>query len=224
MTAGMTSSVVRKTDKDKRREFVSSLHRLQADLTGNNAYLAAQARQKLAKLRRSLAGERQKAEAYDLLFEYDPPLDEVDTWMLVAGLYGLHPVRRPDDSGRRTIGYAMGELAIRSAGARGRTSEAVKRRFTQLLSINHTGDALSHYLRQAVQLLRSKDVELDYLRLLEDLLKIRDVRSSNEEAQKVRLEWARDFYRVIRVADTHSQRENDAADSTDQKEDFSGAL
>lgn len=165
----------------RRRAFVNYLYGLRAGLDSANPRRAAESRQALARLRRSFAGPRQEAEAYDLVFAHDPPQAEQHVWLLVAGLFALHPLHRP----RRSLGAAMSVLTQRRG-------ESVNRRFVQLVSVDRPG--LPHYLRQAVQLLRTESVPLDYEQLLTDLLKLLRDNSPDDDAYRVRLGWARDFH------------------------------
>ena len=69
MTSGQS------TPSERRHRFVQSLYGLNHALTQDSP-AAAQARQKLARLRRSFAGPRQEAEAYSVVFPLNPPPDE----------------------------------------------------------------------------------------------------------------------------------------------------
>ena len=171
---------------DRRRRFVRALYGLHWAL-GQDPPAAAQARQKLARLRRSFAGPRQEAEAYSIVFPFDPPVAEQKAWLLVAGLFALHP-QSPTAPGR-SVGGAMRLLAT----DRG---DAARRRLEQLLSVD--GRHLPHYLRQAMTLLRSAEITLDFHRLLADLIVLLPSEFTADEAHAVRLRWARDFYRPDR--------------------------
>lgn len=169
---------------ERRHEFVTYLYGLCAGLGSANSRRAAESRQALARLRRSFAGPRQEAEAYDVVFAHDPPQAEQEVWLLVAGLFALHPLHRPSGP-RRSLGAAMSVLVQRRG-------ESVNRRFVQLVSVDRHG--LPHYLRQTVQLLRTESVPLDYEKLLTDLLDVLCDNSRDEAAYRVRLNWARDFH------------------------------
>ncbi|MCX9191432.1 type I-E CRISPR-associated protein Cse2/CasB [Carbonactinospora thermoautotrophica] len=189
--------------KDKRTAFVTTLYELYQGL--DHPRRAAESRRVLARLRRSFAGARQEAEAYDVVFRHDPPEREQEMWLLVAGLFALHP--QPSGNGRDTLGKAMRHLAL-PPGERTRKA-SVNRRFTQLLAVDR--DALPHYLRQAVQLLRAENVPLDYARLLDDLV---DLLAGDEDAaHRVRLAWARDYHRPeqARQADDTAEETTDHA-------------
>ncbi|MGW2625878.1 MULTISPECIES: type I-E CRISPR-associated protein Cse2/CasB [Micromonospora] len=167
----------------RREAFIRHLYRLHYAVTSGNPHLSGEARQTLARLRRSFAGRQQEVEAYDVVFPHEPPSHEQDLWLLVAGLFALHP---QGNTGRgRSLGAAMQELVEKRPSA--------ARRFTQLLSVEPA--AMPHYLRQAIQLLRSADVSIDYLRLLNDLAVMR---SSREETHRIRLNWARDYHKPKR--------------------------
>jgi len=170
---------------ERRRAFVSYLYGLRTGLESTNPRRAAESRQALARLRRSFAGPRQEAEAYDVVFAHDPPQAEQEVWLLVAGLFALHPQPHPRKLARRSLGAAMGILVQRRG-------ESVNRRFVQLVSVDPNG--LPHYLRQAVQLLRAESVPVDYDQLLNDLLVLLRDSSRDDAAYRVRLSWARDFH------------------------------
>jgi CRISPR system Cascade subunit CasB len=186
----------------RRHVFVTYLYGLCAGLDSTNPRRAAESRQVLARLRRSFAGPRQEAEAYDVVFAHDPPQAEQEVWLLVAGLFALHPLRRPSGP-QRSLGAAMSVLAQRRG-------ESANRRFVQLVSVDR--HSLPHYLRQAVQLLRTESVPLDYEKLLTDLVRFLSDNSRDDDAYRVRLNWARDFHirpRPERPGDT-----GDASTST----------
>jgi CRISPR system Cascade subunit CasB len=173
------------TPQQRRRLFVDSLYRYHASLEGARPH-AAEARRVLARLRRSLAGPQQETEAYDVVFAHDPPESEQEVWLLLAGLFALHPQPRPRADKRGSIGSAMRELAQRRG-------DSVNRRFQQLLATDP--DALPHYLRQSVQLLRSDNVAVDYSQLLDDLVIVLGPHSRDDDVRRVRLRWARDYHR-----------------------------
>jgi CRISPR system Cascade subunit CasB len=186
----MTAPALRQATADRRREFVTFLYRVHRDLTADNRYAAAASRAILARLRRSFAGPRQQAEAYQIVFDFDPPEHEQHIWLLTGGLFALHPRPRPAGSERSmSIGAALGALADAGAVSAGR-------RFTQLISVDH--NALAYYLRQAVQLLRGGQVGLDYYRLLDELAVLLAENETGQQAQRsqdIRIAWIRDFPR-----------------------------
>lgn len=171
------------TVSQRRTDFVRDLYRLHNALTADNPRRSGEARRILARLRRSFVGQQHEAEAYGFVFPYEPPVREQDLWLLVAGLFAMHP--HGDVVRGRTLGTAMRELVEKRPSA--------SRRFTQLLSVEPA--AMPYYLRQAIQLLRSGDVAIDYDRLLDDLV---EMRRSREDAHRVRLRWARDYHRPMR--------------------------
>ncbi|MFC0529057.1 type I-E CRISPR-associated protein Cse2/CasB [Phytohabitans kaempferiae] len=167
------------TPDSRRRAFVRHLYGVHNALNSGNPRHCAEARQTLARLRRAFSGQRHEAEAYDVVFPHNPPEREQELWLLVAGLFALHP--HANNAAGRSIGSAMRLLVADRPSA--------ARRFTQLLSVDPA--AMPHYLRQTIQLLRSDDVSIDYQLLLDDLVKMR----TPGEAHKVRLRWARDYHR-----------------------------
>lgn len=183
------------TPADRRSEFLKALYALHWGLESTTPHLQAQARRTLARLRRSLTGPRHEVEAYEFVLAHEPPRAEQNAWLLVAGVYALHPQPRRRGSGPKTIGASLRALAQKRG-------DSVTRRFTQLVAVDR--DSLPHYLRQAVQLLRSEDVALDYTQLLSDLIVLLGERYLSDRAHRVRLEWARDFHRQPAQTETPS--------------------
>lgn len=129
----------------------------------------------LSALRRSLS-EDAVARAYPYVVPFFPrdsaPWVE-RVYLLVAGLFALHPV-----SGPSSLGSAL--RRVRDATG----SSSVEGRFVALLDA-HPDDLGSH-LRHAVALARSNETAIDW----HDLL--RTVRNWNYESARRR--WARDFW------------------------------
>jgi CRISPR system Cascade subunit CasB len=173
----VTSSII-----ERRQAFTAHLYRLNSALSSPLPHRVAEARQVLARLRRSFAGARQQAEAYDIIFAHNPPEAEQEIWLLIAGLFALHPQPRRNT---RSLGASMGKLA----SVRG---ESVARRFTQLIARDRA--ALAHQLRQVIRLLDTENVPVDYDQLLGDLVVLLGDRYRGDEAQRIRLRWAREFH------------------------------
>jgi CRISPR system Cascade subunit CasB len=170
---------------NRRYDFITDLYRLGSDLTSPVPHRASDARRTLAHLRRGLTGERQRVAAYEYIFRHNPPDRESEAWMLIAGLFAVHP-KPTKISANTSFGAPMGILA------RSR-KDSVTRRFTQLLGQNP--GALPHYLRQCVQLCAREEQPVDYQQLLEDVLTLTGPEHRSTRAQDVRLRWIRDFYR-----------------------------
>lgn len=174
--------------RQRRGRFISHLYGLHGKLESGRAHQVSEARRTLAQLRRSLSGPRAEAEAYATVFPFDPPQAEQQAWILVAGLFALHPQPRPGadfDRQSRSLGRSMRSLANERPSA--------ERRFDQLIAVDQP--SLPHYLRQAIRLLATENIALDYYRLLEDLVTLLDQRADPERIHRVRLNWARDFHR-----------------------------
>ena len=170
MTEAETSP---RTDDD----FVRGLQRLAArDESPDRAALA--------RLRRSLAqrGVDYSAlrDAGDLL-PTDHDIDrDLDTYLLVAGLFALHP--QPNGTG--SLGQALHALRRKlSVG-----QESLDLRFSALLDSDH--EDLPYRLRQLVQLLASRDVPVNYFQLLRDLR----ARAWEAESRWVQRRWAQDYW------------------------------
>lgn len=181
----------------RQRQFIAHLYQQAENLDSNTEYLARQARQCLAQLRRGVGKTYPAPAAYDLVLQHDPPPSQEEMWLLIAGLFALHPVDGRGDT--PTLGAALGQLhGVGSTEARLR----------QLVTVND--DGLPHYLRQAVQLLSVHNIGLDYRRLLTDLCLLQH-RRADEQTHQVRLRWMRDYYRVVHAANrTTSEKGNTA--------------
>lgn len=134
---------------------------------------------------------------------------------LIAGLYALKPQARQDEGDGAevetpeptasadpekgpSIGLLMGRLYL-AQGERPST----EKRFLALLDADR--DGLNHQMRQAVTLLATEDLTPDWVRLTRDLLYWGD---------RVRREWAQDFYREI-SRETKAQTDTPSAPSSD---------
>lgn len=176
---------------DRRCDFVHHLYGLYQALNQDSP-ARPKARQELARLRRSFAGPRHEAEAYGIVFRFDPPSTEQKAWLLAAGLFALHP--QPPNASGRSIGGAMRLLSGPDGDpARDGHRASVRRRFEQLLSVDR--QHLPYYLRQAVTLLRAGDITFDFYTLLDDLVVLLNSEFTADAAHAVRLRWARDFFR-----------------------------
>lgn len=152
-------------NRDGHREpLISALERLAA--ADNRAALSA--------LRRSLAKDA-VAHAYPYVVPFFPnartPWLE-RTYLLVAGLFALHPA-----SGPESLATALRRVHAKT------DSDNVERRFVALLDAER--EDLAPHLRHVVALARANEIPIDW----HDLL--RTVRYWNEPARR---EWARDFW------------------------------
>ncbi|MBB5801238.1 CRISPR system Cascade subunit CasB [Saccharothrix ecbatanensis] len=172
--------------RQRRRAFTGYLYGLYHGLSSDNGTKAAESRRVLARLRRTFSGPRQEAEAYEYVFTHDPPRSEEEAWLLVAGLFALHPQPRRDPSRRGSMGGSMGELEARRG-------LAAARRFTDLVARDR--DGLPHHLRQTIRLLASHDITVNYDQLLDDLAILLGDDYREQDVRSVRLRWAREFHR-----------------------------
>jgi CRISPR system Cascade subunit CasB len=98
-----------------------------------------------------------------------------DAYLLVAGLFALHPGR-----GGLSLGAALARVKSLSG------SDSVELRFRALLGAER--EDLATHLRHAVSLCASNAVPVDY----DDLL--RAVRGWNYDKEPMQRHWARDFW------------------------------
>jgi CRISPR system Cascade subunit CasB len=108
-------------------------------------------------------------------FPRDPSPRVERAYVLVAGLFALHP-----SSGGVTIGHAL--RRIRDAAGSG----SIEQRFVALLDA--PAEDLGEHLRHAVMLARSKEIPLDW----NDLL--RAVLAWDYDDRRPQRRWAHDFW------------------------------
>ncbi|MPY66556.1 type I-E CRISPR-associated protein Cse2/CasB [Deinococcus sp. SDU3-2] len=155
----------------------------------------------LAQLRRGLGGDERGVYWLEGLYTrtgYGTAESyQKEALQLVAGLYALKPQARQDEGDAAeietapagnadaekgpSIGLLMGRLYL-AQGSRPST----EKRFLALLDADR--DGLNYQMRQAVTLLATEDLTPDWVRLTRNLLYWGD---------RVRREWAQDFYREI---------------------------
>lgn len=181
---------------ERRYRFISYLIGLHNGATSGVPRHQSECRQALARLRRSLSGPQQ-AEAYEIVFRQNPPESEQEIWLLVAGLFALHPQSRRH--GNRTIGTSMRALHKQRG-------ESATRRFEQLLARDR--NTLPHHIRQTVRLLAADDIPINFGQLLDDLAELLGDNYREEPAQRVRLRWARDFHRTEQTKTTDNNAES----------------
>lgn len=137
----------------------------------------------MARLRRSLGVEGMDYSALMVVGAHLPAdlLDrDLDTYLLVAGLFALHP----DPGGAGSLGKALQQLRkALSVGA-----ESLDRRFAALLDSDW--EDLPYRLRQIVQLLESKKVPVNYTILLGHL----KTKAWESEDRWVQRRWAREYW------------------------------
>ncbi|GAB2525932.1 type I-E CRISPR-associated protein Cse2/CasB [Nocardiopsis aegyptia] len=170
------------TSFERRRRFVEELYSLGRALDSPNRYVVAQARKRLARLRRSLTDDRYAIHGYELLLPFDLPEQQEEHALLVAGVFALNPHTVSDPKARRTLCSALADSGSR---------DAAEARVRQLIAATQ-GDGLGYRLRQAVQLIGSTRprIPLDYHALLNDLVSLN---GDESRARKVRIRWSRDF-------------------------------
>lgn len=159
----------------------------------------------MAALRHSLAfepGSYEKAYPYVERFasaEQSPRSPWRLALYLTAGLYARH-----SQNAAQSFAAAFGELW------RARdNSPSVEKRFIALLGAD--AENVAEYLRQAISLLAAEDIGFDFVRLLDDLKYWLNAYAP-EQRDRVRQQWARDFYRANisdNATDTNSQEKDD---------------
>lgn len=173
----------------RRDAYVKHLYGLEDDLRSGNGRRASGARRTLAHLRHSFAEGRQHL-AYETVFRQEAPDGaEAEIWLLVGGLFALHPLSRRGGGGPRTLGASLGRLRRKT------DSPAVDRRLLQLLARDR--QTLPHHLRQTIRLLSAHDVPIHYGRLLDDLVVLLGEDHRGDRASRVRLRWAQEYYMPV---------------------------
>lgn len=134
----------------------------------------------------------------------DEPTDAEHAAYAALTLFALHQQSHRDGS-MHQADYSFGRSA-RLLGRRSGARDAVRARFTAVATATSWDETL-HHSRGLVQQFRAHSVPLDYGRFARDLYFLQ----SPEGAERVRLAWGRDFYRV-----RHPEDDGDAAGASDE--------
>lgn len=171
----------------QRRHYIERLRQLGDGLRSPHASVVAESRRALAALRQSFVVGKQ-FQAYEVVFRDGVPdhQAEQELWLLVGGLFALHPLAWPKTERPRSLGASLGELEKKLG------NPSIARRFTQLLARDKT--TLPHHLRQAIRLLAAHDVPVHHGLLLDDLVILLGDNPRGDRASSVRLKWAREYY------------------------------
>lgn len=135
----------------------------------------------------------------------DDPTDAERAAYAALTLFALHQQSQRSKSMHRKD-FSFGRSA-RLLGRRSNAQDAVRRRFTAVATATTTEELL-HHARGLVQQLRAHDIPLDYGRFARDLYFLQ----SPSTADRVRLAWGRDFYRV-----RHAEDDRDSTGTADDE-------
>lgn len=195
--------------RERRRKYVDYLCGLENMLRSNDRRKAAAARRTLAHLRYSFVDGREY-QAYEAVFQRGQPQDseEAEIWLLVGGLFALHPLNWKAGNAPCSLGASLGRLR------RKLESPAVDRRLTVLLAKNR--HSLPHHLRQTVRLLSAHDVPVHYRQLLNDLVVLLGKYSHRGgRASAVRLRWAQEYYLPASAVTAETSDASDFPETTE---------
>ncbi|GAB3597962.1 type I-E CRISPR-associated protein Cse2/CasB [Microbacterium tumbae] len=109
-------------------------------------------------------------------------------------LFALHQQSHREASMHRKD-YSFGRSA-RLLGRRIHAQDAVRARFTAVATAT-SWDELVHHARGLIQQFRAQGIPLDYGRFAVDLYRLQ----FPDSAERVRLRWGRDYYRVLHPED-----------------------
>lgn len=116
-------------------------------------------------------------------------------------LYAMHQQGRPTPMHQAGTGLGT---AVRALGRHQKpaddTTPPSRRRFDAVLTATDPVEITRH-LRGLVQQMRAQSIALDYAQLADDLF---DLQRGQRPAQRVRLRWARELYRVDQQTETAS--------------------
>ncbi len=159
----------------------------------------------MAALRRSLAFEPgDDPKTYPYVERYVPrdmhgnhPLRKA--MYAVAGLFALHPEAAP-----RPLAAVYGKLV------RDLDRPSLEQRFIALLDADP--ESVVTHLRQIVRLLKANDRSYDHVALLNDLRWLLDDHFGAEARDRVRRDWARQFYGAVQANDLQDRTADLPAD------------
>ncbi|WP_110590204.1 type I-E CRISPR-associated protein Cse2/CasB [Microbacterium suaedae] len=137
---------------------------------------------------------------FDDVPQADTPLPEERAFFASVTLYALHQQSHHDKSMHHG-GYSLGRSARLLQRRLDRAS--TRARFTAL-GTSVTWDETLQHARGLVQQLRQAGIPLDYARFARDLFDLQSGR-----ADRVRLGWGRDFYRVTTSDDDTADTSSD---------------
>lgn len=143
----------------------------------------------------------------------DKPMPAEHAAHAALTLFALHQQSHRDASMHRP-GYSFGRSA-RLLGRRTGARDAVRTRFTAVATAT-SWDEILHHARGLIQQFRAHSIPLDYGRFARDLFELR----SPEGAERVRLAWGRDFYRVRHPADDEDAAAAPAEDDEETDDDL----
>jgi len=135
----------------------------------------------------------------------DEPTDAERAAYAAMTLFAVHQQSQRTRSMHRAD-HSFGRSS-RLLGRRSHAMEAVRRRFT-IAATASSWDETLHHTRALIQQFRANDVPLDYGAFARDLYWIQTPGS----AERVRLSWGRDFYRVDRAEDDDTSADDEADD------------
>ncbi|MEU3273287.1 type I-E CRISPR-associated protein Cse2/CasB [Saccharomonospora sp. NPDC006951] len=188
----------------RRGEFIAHLEKLARQLNSDNQHVVSAARRTLAQLRRSVTGQRHEHDALAVVFEHQPPRDEENSWLLVAGLFALNARERK--SPRLPLGRALRELDSRRDGITAQT------RLRQLLAADE--QTLPQHLRSTLRLLADHGITVDFHSLLDNVIVLLNPEEDEENRRDVKWKWATDFHRQP----SSSKKTNGGDDSQENDE------
>jgi CRISPR system Cascade subunit CasB len=124
-------------------------------------------------------------------------------------LFAVHQQSRGQEMHQpgQSLGTAVRQLRVRAASA-----DAVRRRF-EALGTAETFPEVVHHARGLITQLRSHGIPLDYGRFTEDLVYLQ-----TRGADRVRLRWGRDFYRIPKQSE-HIDDDTPAAETAPTQEE-----
>lgn len=161
----------------------------------------------LATLRRGLGRDPAGVlHLYRVLGRFVPDGErDADRYLMVAALFGSHPLHWPGRWNRPRQTNLGASFARFWAQQRADNPDATgpERRFVALLDTD--ADDLADALRHAVSLLRADQVPVDWLRLL------RDLRGWDRVDRRVQRDWARSFWSSEAATDAPDAAGNSAS-------------
>jgi len=117
-------------------------------------------------------------------------------------LYALHRQGKSESMSEEKIGF--GTAIAKLVAIKPDSEDAIRRRFNAVATSVEFAE-LAHHAKGLVQLLKSNDIKMDYPHFANELFYFH----LPDQRDKTRLEWGKQFYRIIESENNKNERINE---------------